>query len=94
MRYRKFGRSGIEVSDIAPGLWGMAGWSGSDDSCHLSPVFDLITISLHNGKTLKTVCENNSKDNKYIQSIRLNGKPLNQVWFRHADIINGGTLEL
>jgi aryl-alcohol dehydrogenase-like predicted oxidoreductase len=31
MRYRKFGRTGVEVSDIAYGLWGMGGWSGSDD---------------------------------------------------------------
>jgi aryl-alcohol dehydrogenase-like predicted oxidoreductase len=31
MKYRKFGRSGVEVSDIALGLWGMGGWSGSDD---------------------------------------------------------------
>jgi aryl-alcohol dehydrogenase-like predicted oxidoreductase len=31
MKYRKFGRSGVEVSDIAPGLWGMGGWSGSSD---------------------------------------------------------------
>jgi aryl-alcohol dehydrogenase-like predicted oxidoreductase len=31
MRYRKFGRTAIEISDIAPGLWGMGGWSGSDD---------------------------------------------------------------
>jgi aryl-alcohol dehydrogenase-like predicted oxidoreductase len=31
MRYRKFGRAGIGISDIAPGLWGMGGWSGSDD---------------------------------------------------------------
>ena len=31
MRYRKFGRTGIQISDIAPGLWGMGGWSGSDD---------------------------------------------------------------
>jgi aryl-alcohol dehydrogenase-like predicted oxidoreductase len=31
MRYRKFGRTGIEISDIAPGLWGMGGWSDSDD---------------------------------------------------------------
>ena len=35
-----------------------------------------------------------SHDNKYVQSIRLNGKPLDQVWFRHAEIANGGTLEL
>jgi aryl-alcohol dehydrogenase-like predicted oxidoreductase len=31
MKYRKFGRTGVEVSDIAYGLWGMGGWSGSDD---------------------------------------------------------------
>jgi len=59
-----------------------------------SPFFDKITIRLHNGKTLKIICRNNSKDNKYIRSIRLNGKLMNQVWFRHADIVNGGTIEL
>jgi aryl-alcohol dehydrogenase-like predicted oxidoreductase len=31
MRYRKFGRTGFEVSEMAHGLWGMGGWSGSDD---------------------------------------------------------------
>ena len=31
MKYRKFGRTGFEVSDIGYGLWGMSGWSGSDD---------------------------------------------------------------
>src|ERR1700691_4090436 len=31
MRYRKLGRTGFEVSDIAQGLWGMSGWSGSED---------------------------------------------------------------
>jgi len=32
MKYRTFGRTGFEVSEIAHGLWGMSGWSGSDDS--------------------------------------------------------------
>jgi predicted alpha-1,2-mannosidase len=59
-----------------------------------SPVFDRITIHLPHGKSLRIICRNNSRDNKYIQSIKLNGKPLNQVWFKHADIVNGGTLEL
>ena len=59
-----------------------------------SPIFDRIIIRLHNGKTFRIVCLNNSKDNKYIQAIHLNGKPLNQAWLRHADIINGGILEL
>ncbi len=31
MKHRKLGRTGFEVSDIAYGLWGMSGWSGSDD---------------------------------------------------------------
>jgi predicted alpha-1,2-mannosidase len=59
-----------------------------------SPVFDRVTIRLHNGKTLRIVARNNSKNNKYVQSIRLNGKPLHQIWFKHADIVNGGELEL
>ena len=32
MNYRKLGRTGFEVSDMAQGLWGMSGWSGSDDT--------------------------------------------------------------
>jgi aryl-alcohol dehydrogenase-like predicted oxidoreductase len=31
MKYRKLGRTGFDVSDMAHGLWGMSGWSGSDD---------------------------------------------------------------
>jgi len=31
MKYRKFGRTKFEVSEIGDGLWGMSGWTGSDD---------------------------------------------------------------
>jgi aryl-alcohol dehydrogenase-like predicted oxidoreductase len=31
MRYRRFGRTGWQVGEIGYGMWGMAGWSGSDD---------------------------------------------------------------
>jgi len=31
MKYRTFGRTGWEVSEIGYGMWGMAGWTGSDD---------------------------------------------------------------
>jgi len=31
MRYRRFGRTGWQVSEIGYGMWGMGGWTGSDD---------------------------------------------------------------
>src|ERR1041384_2383984 len=31
MRYRTFGRTGWQVSEIGYGMWGMGGWSGADD---------------------------------------------------------------
>ncbi len=59
-----------------------------------SPVFSKITIHLQSGKDLVILAPDASRNNKYVQSIKLNGKPLNQVWFRHSDVANGGTLEL
>jgi len=32
MKYRKLGRTGLEVSPVGHGLWGMSNWSGSDDA--------------------------------------------------------------
>lgn len=32
MNYRKFGRTGWQVSEIGYGMWGMAGWTASDDT--------------------------------------------------------------
>jgi predicted alpha-1,2-mannosidase len=59
-----------------------------------SPIFDKTTIHLNNGKDFVLVAHNTSHDNKYVQSVRLNGKQLDQVWFRHADIAGGGSLDI
>ena len=59
-----------------------------------SPIFNKTTIHLRNGKTFVIVANLTSHENKYVETIHLNGKALNQVWFRHADIVNGGRLEL
>ena len=32
MKYRRFGRLGWQVSEVGYGMWGMAGWTGSDDA--------------------------------------------------------------
>ncbi|MFZ0731633.1 MAG: aldo/keto reductase [Candidatus Sulfotelmatobacter sp.] len=44
MKYRKLGRTGFEVSDISYGLWGMSGWSGSDDRQSLSSLQSSIDL--------------------------------------------------
>jgi aryl-alcohol dehydrogenase-like predicted oxidoreductase len=31
MKYRKLGRTNFDVSEMGDGLWGMSGWTGSDD---------------------------------------------------------------
>ena len=36
MRYRKLGRTGFDVSEMGDGLWGMGGWTGSNDEESLS----------------------------------------------------------
>jgi aryl-alcohol dehydrogenase-like predicted oxidoreductase len=32
MRYRRFGRTNWMISEVGYGMWGMGGWSGSDDA--------------------------------------------------------------
>lgn len=59
-----------------------------------NPVFDRIAIRLRHGKTFFHRLPDNSVQNKYIQSIKLNGQPRQKVWISHADITNGGTLGL
>jgi len=63
-----------------------------------SPLFEKVTLSLdpkyYPGKTFTVVAYQNSKDNVYIQSARLNGKPLERSWLWHKEIVAGGRLEL
>ncbi len=62
-----------------------------------SPVFNKVVIKLdkkyYSGNTFTVVAKNNSKENIYIQSAKLNGKPLNRSWISHQEIVSGGILE-
>jgi predicted alpha-1,2-mannosidase len=59
-----------------------------------SPLFDEVTMRMGNGKTFTIKANGNSEENIYIQSGTLNAAALNQPWFSHASIANGGVLEL
>lgn len=58
-----------------------------------SPMFDKAEIEVAGG-TFSIIAENNSEENKYIQSIRLNGKAYTKGYIRHEDIAKGGELVL
>ncbi len=65
---------------------------GSNQYIIGAPLFDKATINLENGKTFTVVAENNSPENLYISSVKLNGKTQNKSFINHQDIINGGTM--
>ncbi|MCG9760251.1 GH92 family glycosyl hydrolase [Pseudoalteromonas sp. Isolate6] len=58
-----------------------------------APQVPEVTLKLANGKAFRTVAKDFSNENKYIKSIKLNGKPLNRSYITHNDIMSGGTLE-
>ena len=57
-----------------------------------SPIFEKSTLNLPNGKTFVIEAENVSKQNFYIQSATLNGKPFNKTAISHKEMQNGGIL--
>lgn len=57
-----------------------------------SPLFDEAEVKVPGG-TFKVIARNNSKDNKYIRGVKLNGKDYDKMYITHDDIIAGGVLE-
>ena len=58
-----------------------------------APQIPEISLSLPGGKTFTTKAQNLSDAAKYVESVSLNGKPLEGFTIRHEDIVAGGVLE-
>jgi putative alpha-1,2-mannosidase len=67
---------------------------GTDEYVLGSPLFPKATITMENGNLFTIDAVNNSKENIYIQSATLNGKPLSKNYIRYSDIAGGGVLRL
>lgn len=65
---------------------------GSTDYTIGSPMFGEVIIRNANGRQFKIITRNNSYENKYIQSAKLNGRPLDSPFINHSDITSGGKL--
>jgi predicted alpha-1,2-mannosidase len=63
-----------------------------------SPIFEKVTIDLGGrfgrGKTFTIEAKNASRENKYVQSAKLNGKVLTDFKFPASELLNGGDLIL
>ncbi|MNG26846.1 Glycosyl hydrolase family 92 [compost metagenome] len=63
-----------------------------------SPRFESATISFggkyNRGEKFAIEAKNASKENKYIQSAKLNGKPISDFRILQSDVLKGGKLEL
>ena len=58
-----------------------------------TPRFDEIAIELTNNKSLTIVANNNSSENMYVQSVKVNGEKLERSWLKHEEIVKGGIIE-
>lgn len=84
---------------MAIGLFDIKGGCDADPMYQITtPLFDTVTIHLNRayypGDKFTIITRNNKPTNRYIQSARLNGKPLEQCWFYQKDFKKGGVLEL
>ena len=59
-----------------------------------SPMLKQTVFNFEDGKKFKIVAKNLSSKNRYIKSAMLNGKPYDQAFIEHADVVSGGELLL
>ncbi|EOR95271.1 Alpha-1,2-mannosidase [Arcticibacter svalbardensis MN12-7] len=58
-----------------------------------SPLFTNAVITLENGKKVEIKTNGNSAKGKYIQSLKLNGKPYHKAYFTYQQLMDGAKIE-
>lgn len=62
MRYRRFGRTGWQTSEVGYGMWGMGGWTGSDDEESLRSMQRAVDLGCNFFDTAFVYGEGHSED--------------------------------
>lgn len=65
---------------------------GTDEYVLGSPLFKSVKVNLENGKTISIKSVNNKKENRYVKSVKLNGKNYSKNYFTHEDLTKGATI--
>jgi predicted alpha-1,2-mannosidase len=58
-----------------------------------APLFKKITLQLQNGNEVVINAPGNSKTNKYIQKMSLNGKNYSKNWLSHKELMKGAIID-
>ena len=93
------GQLGAWYVMAAMGLFDVKGLTSPDPSFQVvSPLFDRITIKLNRdyypGREFVIETSGNTPESLYIQSLELDGKPMDTVQLPFADVVDGGTLKV
>lgn len=57
-----------------------------------APLFKQITLNLENGKTIVINAANNSTENRFVSSLKINGQLYSKNWLSHKALLNGAIL--
>lgn len=58
-----------------------------------APLFKKITVTLENGKKVLINALGNSDKNRYIQTLKVNGKKYSKNFFKYSELINGAQID-
>ena len=66
---------------------------GSGEYVMGAPLFKKAILTLENGKQVILNAPDNTNDNRYICSLKMNGKEYNHNWLKHEELMNGAVLD-
>jgi len=58
-----------------------------------APLFKKVTLQLENGNIIQIKATNNTKANRYIESLNYNNTPYTKNWLSHSELMKGGVLD-
>ncbi|MDQ1086482.1 GH92 family glycosyl hydrolase [Siphonobacter sp. SORGH_AS_1065] len=65
---------------------------GTDQYVLGTPLFKKTTVELENGKKVVISAANNNDNNRYVQSLNVNGKASTKNWLSHQELMKGATI--
>ena len=66
---------------------------GSGEYVMGAPLFKKAILTLENGKQIVLNAPDNTNENRYIRSLKVNGKEYNRNWLKHEELMDGAVLD-